>query len=107
MTTWIFAFDQKDQLAGVNSLSVTEILKEKYGLKTGNQEQVLKEGIHVYPDGILCNPSPQSRSIHLFTGTWLEGKKFLEARPGHLFEITYPQSKNCENLLPALQTLIF
>lgn len=69
-----FAFDQKDQLAGVNSLSVTEILKEKYGLKTGNQEQVLKEGIHVYPDGILCNPSPQSRSIHLFTGTWLEGK---------------------------------
>ena len=69
-----FTFDQGDQLAGVNSLSVTDIAVDKYGLKKGNFDQVLKNGLHVYPDGILCNPSPDSLSIHLFTGTWLEGK---------------------------------
>lgn len=61
-------------MAGVwNSLSVTDILKEKYGLKTGNCEQLLKDGVHVYPDG-FCNPSKDSYSIHLFTGTWIDGQ---------------------------------
>ena len=53
---------------------MTDIAVDKYGLKKGNFDQVLKDGLHVYPDGILCNPSPDSLSIHLFTGTWLEGK---------------------------------
>lgn len=69
-----FKFDPNDQMAGVNSLSVTDILK-KFGLKTGNYDQVIDEGIHVYQDGFLCNPSPDSYSIHLFTGTWMNGKK--------------------------------
>lgn len=69
-----FTFDQKNQMAGVNSLSVTEIL-QKYGLQRGNFDQTLRDGIHVYPDGILCNPSPESRSIHLFTGTWIDGRQ--------------------------------
>ena len=61
-------------MAGVNSVSVTDMLIDKYGLKIGNKEQMLKEGIHVYPDGVLCNPSADSKSIHLFTGTWMNGK---------------------------------
>lgn len=69
-----FNFDENNQMAGVNSLSVTDILIDKYGLKIGNQEQMLKEGIHVYPDGVLCNPSKDSKTIHLFTGTWMNGK---------------------------------
>lgn len=69
-----FLFDKNDQLAGVNSLSVTDILFNQYGLKISNQEQELKSGIHIYPDGILCNPSKNSKSIHLFTGTWLDRK---------------------------------
>lgn len=28
-----FTFDKNDQMAGVNSISVTDILKENYGLK--------------------------------------------------------------------------
>lgn len=68
-----FEFDENNQMAGVNSLSVTDIVK-KYGLKTGNFEQELQDGIHVYPDGVLCNPSSESKSIHLFTGTWLSGE---------------------------------
>lgn len=69
-----FKFDENNQMAGVNSLSVTDILKEKYDLKTGNFEQILKDDIHVYPDGVLCNPSARSKTIHLFTGTWMNGK---------------------------------
>ena len=61
-------------MAGVNSISVTDMLIDKYGLKIGNKEQELKDGIHVYPDGVLCNPSSSSLSIHLFTGTWMNGK---------------------------------
>lgn len=69
-----FEFDNQNQMAGVNSISVTDILLDRYGLQVGNQEQMLKEKIHVYPDGILCNPSAESKSIHLFTGTWMNGK---------------------------------
>ena len=69
-----FEFDSHNQMAGVNSISVTDILIDKYGLKIGNKEQMLKEGIHVYADGVLCNPSKDSKSIHLFTGTWMNGK---------------------------------
>ena len=69
-----FKFDKNNQMAGVNSLSVTDILKENYDLKTGNFEQLLKDDIHVYSDGVLCNPSAYSKTIHLFTGTWMDGK---------------------------------
>lgn len=68
-----FKFDENNQMAGVNSLSVTDIVK-KYGLQLGNFEQELKNDLHVYPDGVLCNPSSRSKTIHLFTGTWLGGE---------------------------------
>lgn len=70
-----FSFDQKRQMAGVNSLSVTQIVQDHFALQLGNKEQILKAGLHVYPDGILCNPSPHSKTIHLFTGTWMNGQK--------------------------------
>lgn len=70
-----FEFDSSDQMAGVNTVSVSDILKDKYGAVPNNQEQVLKDDIHVYPDGILCNPSKNSKTIHVFTGTWMEESK--------------------------------
>ncbi|MGO2952817.1 MAG: glycosyltransferase family 32 protein [Lactobacillus sp.] len=66
-----FRFDPADPMVGVNSLSVTEIA-QRSGLIAGNHEQILVNGLHVYPDGILCNPSHQSKTIHLFAGTWLD-----------------------------------
>lgn len=75
-----FEFDKQDQMAGVNTVSVSDILKEKYGAIPNNQEQVLKDDIHVYPDGILCNPSKDSKTIHVFTGTWMEGVKPLKRK---------------------------
>lgn len=75
-----FSFDHNDQLAGVNTVSVSDILKTKYKAQPNNREQVLSEGIHVYPDGILCNPSPRSKTIHVFTGTWMEGAKPLKRK---------------------------
>ncbi|WP_223902445.1 glycosyltransferase family 32 protein [Lactobacillus laiwuensis] len=75
-----FTFDKQDQLAGVNTVSVSDILKNKYGAQPNNKEQQLQTGIHVYPDGILCNPSAQSKTIHVFTGTWMEGAKPLKRK---------------------------
>lgn len=60
-----------------NTISVSDILIKKYGCQLGNKEQIIKEGIHVYKDTILCNPSKDSVCIHVFTGTWLNNKKSL------------------------------
>lgn len=68
-----YSFDFKNN----NTISVSDILINKYGCKTGNEFQILDEDIAVYPDTILCNPSAESVSVHVFTGTWLEGKKPL------------------------------
>ena len=75
-----FTFDKQDQLAGVNTVSVSDILKNKYNAQPNNKEQQLQTGIHVYPDGVLCNPSAQSKTIHVFTGTWMEGTKPLKRK---------------------------
>ena len=68
-----YHFDFKNN----NTISVSDILINKYGCKVGNMYQVLKEGIAVYPDTILCNPSEKSVSIHVFPGTWLDEKKAI------------------------------
>lgn len=75
-----FSFDKNDQMASVNTKSVSDILVENYGCKVNNRYQLLREDIAVYPDNILCNPSAESSSIHVFTGTWMEGKKDLKTK---------------------------
>ena len=69
-----FEFDKNNQYDKVNTKTVSDILIEDYDCKIGNQEQMLREGIKVYRDDVLCNPSVNSKTIHIFTGTWLEGK---------------------------------
>lgn len=69
-----FNFDFKSN----NTISVSNILINDYNCKLGNKYQELKDGITVYPDYIFCNPSKDSVSIHVFTGTWLEDKKSLK-----------------------------
>lgn len=61
-----------------NTLSVSQILINNYNCKPNNKYQLLKNGLAVYPDGILCNPSKDSVAIHIFTGTWLNNKKTLK-----------------------------
>ena len=73
----VFEFDSKDQMKTVNTKSVSDILIQDYGCKLGNKRQTLREGIEVYTEDILCNPSENSVSIHVFTGTWMEGAKPL------------------------------
>ncbi len=72
-----FEFDSNDQMKVVNTKSVSDILIQDYGCELGNKRQTLKEGIEVYTEDILCNPSKNSTSIHVFTGTWMEGAKPL------------------------------
>lgn len=70
-----FQFNRKDQLSQTNTRSVSDILIQKYHCQVNNEYQMLEGGIAVYPDNVLCNPSAQSSSIHIFTGTWMEGEK--------------------------------
>ena len=72
-----FVFNTQDQLSQTNTRSVSDLLIEKYGCQVNNQFQILSEDIAVYPDSVLCNPSLNSSTIHVFTGTWMEGKKEL------------------------------
>lgn len=63
-----------------NTISVSKMLIDDYGCKKNNQMQLLKDGVRVYPDNILCNPSHESVSIHIFTGTWLSNKKSIKSK---------------------------
>lgn len=72
-----FEFDTKDQMKIVNTKSVSDILIQDYGCELGNKRQTLHDGIEVYTEDVLCNPSKNSVSIHVFTGTWMEGAKPL------------------------------
>lgn len=69
-----FSYDKNNQFVGINTSWVSDLLEEKYGVLLNNKEQHLKTGIHVYPDNILCVPSSKSKAIHIFAGSWLEGK---------------------------------
>jgi len=55
-----------------NTLSVSNLLITKYDCKIGNIEQTLRTGIKVYKDDVLCNPSSNSKTVHLFYGSWTE-----------------------------------
>lgn len=63
-----------------NTISVSNILINEYGCSKENKEQLLKDGIKIYKDDILCNPSKNSTTVHIFTGTWLEGIKPLKRK---------------------------
>ncbi len=71
-----------------NTILVSDILINDFGCKIGNEYQELKDGIVVYPDNILCNPSKDSVSIHVFTGTWLEGKKPLARKVNKFLKLS-------------------
>lgn len=71
-----YSFNFKDN----NTISVSDILVEKYNCKKNNKFQILKDDIAVYPDNILCNPSYKSVSIHVFNGSWLDDKKPLKRK---------------------------
>lgn len=60
-----------------NPRIITEITKEKYDLDLTNVEQVLDDGIHIYPDYVFCNNVIESKnySEHHFEGSWL-GKNY-------------------------------
>ena len=71
--------EKKFDFKNNNTISVSKILIDKYGCELGNKEQMLPEGIKVYKDGVLCNISKDSKTIHVFTTTWLDRKsKFAQ-----------------------------
>lgn len=91
-----FEFDKNDQLKNVNTRTVSDLLVEKYDCKLGNIEQNLKEGIKVYKDDVLCNPSKNSYAIHVFTGTWLEGKRDLKYKISKYLKLRINSPKKAE-----------
>ena len=79
-----------------NTISVSDLLIKKYHCKVGNKFQILDEDIAVYPDTVLCNPSENSISIHVFTGTWLEGKKALARKINVFLKIHVKNKKRAK-----------
>ena len=75
-----FNFNRDNQMKEVNTKIVSDILVNKFSCIVNNQEQLIKSGIRVYPDNVLCNPSDKSLTIHVFTGTWMEGLKPLKRK---------------------------
>lgn len=82
-----FSFDKNNQMANVNTKTVSDILIQQFGCQVNNQEQLLTSGIHVYPDNILCNPSKDSSTIHVFTGTWMQGQKPFKRQVNKWFKL--------------------
>ncbi len=76
----IFEFDSSDEMKAVNTKIGAEILIKDFGCKVNNETQLLKDGIRVYPDYVLCNPSQKSKVIHVFTGSWMESAKPLRRK---------------------------
>jgi len=54
-----------------NTISTSALLIDKYGCQTGDFEQMLRSEIRVYRACVLCRPSKDSITIHLFLGSWL------------------------------------
>ena len=79
-----------------NTISVSNILINDYKCKKGNIEQVLKDGIKVYKDDVLCNPSINSKTIHIFTGTWLEGKTDFKKKLATFLKLRLTTKKRAE-----------
>lgn len=79
-----------------NTISVSDLLIKKYHCKVENKFQILDEDIAVYPDTVLCNPSENSISIHVFTGTWLEGKKALARKINVFLKIHVTNKKRAK-----------
>jgi len=69
-----FEYHKENEMDYVNTKIFTDILINNYELKLNNHNQVLKDNICIYNDKLLCNPSKESISIHIFTGTWMENK---------------------------------
>ena len=64
-----------------NPKIITRITKENYGLVLNNKEQVLKEGVHIYPNYVLCYNliNKENYSTHHFNGSWINDKNFYKA----------------------------
>lgn len=88
-----FEFDSSNQLKTVNTKSVSDILVQDYGCELGNKRQTLREGIEVYKEDVLCNPSGNSVSIHVFTGTWMEGAKPLARKVNKFLKLRVTTQK--------------
>lgn len=84
-----YSFDFKSN----NTISVSDILVENYGCLKNNKYQILKEDIVVYEDKILCNPSKESVSIHVFNGSWLDDKKPFKRKINKILKLNLTNKK--------------
>lgn len=75
-----FIFEDGTMDMTPNPRIITQITKEKYNLILNNEEQVLKDGVHIYPNFALCTNYWYNKnySIHHFNGSWLDKKVSVE-----------------------------
>lgn len=53
-----------------NTITITNIMVQEYGLRIDDSYQILPNDLHIYPSSYLCNESLKSYTVHHFGGSW-------------------------------------
>lgn len=66
-----------DLVLTTNTMHVSRLMIEKYGVKLNNKYQVLSNDLHLYPNYYFCRPSNSRKTyaIHHCNGSWITGNK--------------------------------
>lgn len=75
-------FNINNLAALTNTNSVSKLLIENYHCLPNGKEQIIDDDIHVYPRTVLCDPSRESRAIHIRNGSWVPGSKNISTQIG-------------------------
>lgn len=65
-------FDTENIRAYINTTIVSRLLIDDYGCDPHDSDQLLINGIRIYPSSVLCNPGAQSYAIHIRNGSWVD-----------------------------------
>jgi hypothetical protein len=63
-----------DELEKPNTLFISNLMQNEYGIKLIDVEQSVQGQYYIFPSTYFCNRSPQSFSVHHFSGSWLPKK---------------------------------
>jgi hypothetical protein len=62
-----------------NTKVISRVMIDEYGAKMSDREQVLKDGVHLFPSTTFCNYSAGSFSVHHFNGSWVPWRLKIKA----------------------------
>ena len=67
-----------------NTERIRHVMVAEYGVQLVDRQQEVRDGLVIYPSGVLCNPSRASCAVHHFNGSWIPRTRKLRAHLGDL-----------------------